>query len=200
MRCVFIHSKHCPKCEIFRFGSLITPKGIITDNIPERSPYEIIKQVCELVTIPLTEVDVSDEYELSNTPKLVKGVLRRGVIATNINKFWLGEVLSRGSIELPGFLILSNITKNRYVSVEIVTEAKSSEAIVISKWSAAKQCLRAMARTAIEERLIVTGMNPTPDLVEYLLQRLFPVDEEGEPNVWKWVRGFLHLRHVRVKR
>lgn len=163
-------------------------------------PYKVLREICDAAKIPLVDVHVNDEYEIPTIPKLVRGVLRRAYLPANTYKYWIGEVLQRPSIELPGLLIVSNIAKNRYVSIEIVTEARSEESIVITKYSAVKQCLRAIARTAIEEKLVLTGMEPQPHLVEYILSKLFPVDEEGEPNPLKWVRGFIELRRMRIRR
>ena len=200
MICVFITSTYCPKCQTFVYGKIILPDGnIVSDEKPEYIPYKTLKDVCELSKIPLIDIHVHDIYELSIVPRLIRGVLRRGIISANINKYWIGETLQRPSIELPGLLILSNLTKTRYVSIEIVTEARTRDAITITKYSAVRQCLRNVARTFIEERLVVAGIQPTPERVEYLLSRLFPIDEQGEPNVVRWVRGFIHTKHLRIR-
>jgi len=200
MLCVYITSKYCPKCHTFEFGKVIFPDGrIFSDEKPWFVPYKVVKSVCELARIPLVDLHVHDDYEIHAPPKLIRGVLRHGVVAANINKYWVGEVLNRPSIELPGFLILSNLTKTRYIGIEIITEARSEEALLVTKYSATRQCLRAIARTAIEEKIVLSGKRPTPEMVEYLLHKLFPVDEEGEPNVSKWVRGFIQLRHMKIR-
>ena len=207
MKAIYIHSRFCPKCTIFKYGRLIrqTEHGIedIHGDYPEISGLSIIKTVCESVGIPYAEIDVMQEYELPRSYILTnKGLIERSVVI-NPNRVWISSILNRKTIELPGFLVKSKITKSRYINPEIVTEAprEAPDAILITTWSAARQVLRAMARTAIEEKLIVHAGKINYNIVEYLLNKLFPIDENGNtiPDTWKWIEGFIKLRNMRIR-
>ena len=202
MICVFVHSRYCPKCHIFKFGRITAPDGREISQVePGVSAYEIVKTVCRAIKVPLIDLEVADNYDLPPKLVLVRDRLIQLGFPENVHKYWLSNVLGKRTIELPGFLVMSSLTRHRYVSVEIVTEPSmdAPEAIVINDYGAARQCLRAMARTAIEEWMIIRFGRVNHELREYMLERLFPVNEEGKVDIWKWIEGFVKLRHIRVR-
>jgi len=208
MKVIFILSKSCPKCELFKYGRLIRydngRRVEIYDKKQIAPGLSIIKDVCDAVGIPYTELEVGVEYELPSAVILTKGGLREVNMTINPYRIWLADVLNRTTIELPGMLIKSKLTKDRYVNLEIVTEPPRDipDAMIISQWVAVRQCLRNIARTAVEEKLMVYKGLVDHGEREYLINRLWGrvIREDGNemPDIWGWIEGFVKLRKLRV--
>ena len=201
MYVVFVHSRYCPKCELAKYGE--------TRGFGEveygKSAIKIVREVCACIGVPFTEVDVGREYECVGIP-----VLRRGGVTTNyfvINHlaYWVSETIGKTKIELPGFMVRSSVNgvEDRFIELEMVTETPRGfpETMLYHDYTAARQCLRAMARTAIDEKLAVHFGRVDFDLRERILEKLFPVNEEGavEPNMWRWIEAFIKLRNMKVR-
>jgi len=199
---IYVHSIYCPKCEIFKYGILDMGERRIESEL--YSGYRIVKDVCEIVGIPMVDLDVGTNYDLE-APIVVntrKGRIEERRVAWSIQRYWLSQVLGVSTIELPGICIVSSApnVKNRYVSVEIVTEARKIENAVISHYVAARQVLRAMARTAIEEALAPRFKEVPVELVESIMNRVFPRENgRDEPDLKKWVSGFIKVKKLVIR-
>jgi len=204
--CIFVYSQYCPNCELFKYGyierefhgKLIRFHGL---GKGVKSAYEIVKDVCTAVGIPFVDMDISqvlgwgeDEAYTLYIPEVSERGFRRRFLSRTTYRYWIFEWFQKDVIELPSFLIKSSIARDRHVNVEI---ALSDPAIPLD-WSASRQVLRELARTAIEEQLILMGLN-SYELRELLLQRLFPVNETGETDVLAWIRGFIQLKHLKMR-
>jgi hypothetical protein len=204
---ILIYSPYCPKCEVFRYGSLEVYRGtemFEVEGLGEgvESAFEIVRAVCTPVGIPITEIDISqiygweeDEFHTLYIPEISEKGFRRRFIPRTTHREWIPQWIGRSSIELPGFIIKSPIARDRYINIEIVLEKPS----ILMDWQAARQVLRTMARVAIEEKLILMKMN-TYENRELLFNRLFPVNETGKVDVERWIRGFILLKHLKRRR
>jgi len=207
--CLFIHSRYCPNCELFKEGVLereykghlirihTLSKGII-------SAYNVVKNICSAVGIPCTSIDLAqdlgisdDEYQTKFIPILSKnGVLSSRFITISPYRYFVHEWLKeKEAVELPCFLIKSTIARDRYVNVEM----RLDDPYVPLDWVATRQTLRTIARVAIEEKLIVSGLEPRHEIIEHILSRLFPVNEVGDVDEMRWIRSFIALKHMRVR-
>jgi len=205
---ILIYSLYCSNCELFKHGSIEVERGdeLLTYYGLERgveSAYEIVREVCTTVGIPIVEAEISrimgwtdDEAYTLYVPEVSKsrGFRRKFLPRTTIRE-WVVDWIQKHSIELPGFLIKSRIAKDRYINLEVAL----SSPVVSIEWVAARQVLREIARTAIEERLKLAGMY-SYELQELLLNRIFPVNETGKPDTLKWIRAFITLQHLKLKR
>lgn len=197
---LYVHSIYCPKCEIFKYGILYRNKTKIGDEI--YTGYRIVKDVCDVVGIPIVDVDVGNNYETDGILVLKGDRIGEVRLGWNIQRYWLRSLIDLPSIELPGFCIISknNKVKNRYISVEIVTEARKLENVVISHYVAARQILRAMLRVQIEEVLAAKGKNISMETVEKILNHVAPKERgRDEPDVWRWAEAFIKVRRMVVK-
>jgi len=204
---ILIHSIYCPNCELFKYGSVEVVRRnelMRFDGLGEgvESAYEIVREVCTAVGIPIIDVDISqilgfseDEPQTLAIPEVSEYGFRRKYIPRSVVREWVVEWTKKSMIELPAFLIKSSIARDRYVNIEIAL----SNPVVALDWQAARQVLREIARAAIEEKLILLNMN-SYEMREILLMRLFPINETGKPDVIKWIRGFVSLRHLHFKK
>jgi len=207
--CIFIYSRYCPNCELFKEGILEREirgtiiriyslgKGII-------SAYSIVKNICSAVDIPCVSVDISQDAGISQDEFITKFIptLKNGSLTSkfyypsNIRHFvreWLKE---KEVVELPCFIVKSSIVRDRYINVEM----RLDDPYIPLDWVASRQVLRTVARVYIEEILVASGVEPTHDVVNNILYRLFPVNEVGEIDEMRWIRSFLVLKHMRVVR
>ncbi|RLI73082.1 hypothetical protein DRO97_08125 [Archaeoglobales archaeon] len=204
---ILVHSTYCPNCELFkngiieieRGGEMLEFKGL---GRGVESAYEIVREVCTAVGIPIIDIDISqilgydeDEPQTLYIPEIGEKGFRRKYVPRSVIREWVSEWAKKASIELPAFMIKSNIAKDRYINLEV----SLSDPVVAMDWQAARQVLREIARVAIEEKLILMKMN-SYEMRELLLMRLFPVNETGKPDVIKWIRGFVSLRHLHLKK
>lgn len=205
---IFVHSSYCPNCELFKYGELEVHRGGKTLRFKGQgegveSAYTIVKEVCTPVGIPVVAVDMAqilgwsdDELSFSTLgiPEINKsGIFKTKYLSASPKRHWITEVINKDVIELPSFVIKSNIARDRHVNIEIAL----SDPVVAMDWSAARQVLREVARAAIEEKLRLAGRYSV-ELQELLLMRLFPVNETGKPDIIRWIRGFVNLRHLRA--
>jgi len=201
---LFIHSFYCPNCELFKYGSVIRYIGdemFVFEGQGEgvESAYEIIREVCTPVGIPIIDADISqilgwgeDEYNSLSIPEVSRHGFRRKFLSSSALRDAISRWVDKSVIELPSFLIKSHIARDRYVNLE----QRLDDPLISLDWQAARQVLREIARTAIEERLRLFNMY-SYEMQETLLARLFPINETGKPNVIRWIQGFNLLNHIR---
>ena len=201
---IFIHSFYCPNCELFKYGSVIRYGGdemFVFEGQGEgvESAYEIIREVCTPVGIPIIDADISqilgwgeDEYNSLSIPEVSRHGFRRKFLSSSALRDAISRWVDKSVIELPSFLIKSHIARDRYVNLE----QRLDDPLISLDWQAARQVLREIARTAIEERLRLFNMY-SYEMQETLLARLFPINETGKPNVIRWIQGFNLLNHIR---
>jgi len=163
------------------------------------SAYEIIREVCTPVGIPIIDADISqilgwddDEYNSLSIPEVSRHGFRRKFLSSSVLRDAISIWVDKSVIELPSFLIKSHIARDRYVNIE----QRLDDPLISLDWQAARQVLREIARSAIEERLRLFNMY-SYEMQETLLARLFPINETGKPNVIKWIQGFNLLNHVK---
>jgi len=204
---IFIHSPYCPNCELFKYGSVELYRGgdVVRFDGQGRgveSAYQIVKEVCTAVDIPVIDVDISqnlgwseDEHVTMFIPEISEHGFRRKYLSRSITREQVSKWIDKSSIELPSFLIKSHIARDRYINIEI----SLSNPVIAMDWQAARQVLREVARAAIEERLKLLNRYSF-EMQELLLARLFPINETGKPDVLRWIRGFVLLNHLRFRR
>lgn len=205
---ILIYSLYCPNCEFFKNGAVeqYRDNGTIGFQGLDRgvdSAYSVIREVCEAVGIPIIEVEISrimglhgDEAQTLYIPELEVGRgFRRSFIPRSVIREWIVEWIGKANIELPAFLIKSRIAKDRYINLEVTL----SDPLLSIEWVAAHQVLRELARATIEEHLRLAGVY-SYEYQELLLNRLFPVDEVGKPDTLRWIRSFVSLRHLKIRR
>lgn len=165
---------------------------------PHKGGIWTVRKVCDVMKVPRTELEVGIDQDIPSSVRISRS---KGFSETqfqmNPNRVWLSKLINRSTIELPGFLIKSDLAGDRYINLEILTEApkETPELFLISQWGAARQCLRNMARTAVEERLITAYGQIDYKMAEGIANKMFPMDEEGykEPDTSKWMSGFIRL-------
>ena len=201
---IFIHSFYCPNCELFKYGSVIRYRGddvLVFEGQGEgvESAYEIVRDVCTPVGIPIIDADISqilgwgdDEYNSLSIPEVSRHGFRRKFLSGSVLRDAVSRWVDKSVIELPSFLIKSHIARDRYVNLE----QRLDDPLISLDWQAARQVLREIARTAIEEQLRLFNMY-SYEMQETLLARLFPINETGKPNVIRWIQGFNLLNHIR---
>jgi len=201
---IFIHSFYCPNCELFKYGSVIRYRGdemFVFEGQGEgvESAYEIIREVCTPVGIPIIDADISqilgwgeDEYNSLSIPEVSRHGFRRKFLSSSVLRDAISRWVDKSVIELPSFLIKSHIARDRYVNLE----QRLDDPLISLDWQAARQVLREIARTAIEEKLRLFNMY-SYEMQETLLTRLFPINETGKPNVIRWIQGFNLLNHIK---
>jgi len=214
---ILVYSPYCPFCELFRHGSaLFKENGELIEVRGQgggtESAWSIVRSICSAVKpkIPTFEIDIStiSGWEKEEIAKMFIPVfseegfrrlrIPRQVVREELRK-WV-EVDEKKPLPLPGFLVKSTVpVKDRFFNLEV---ARTNPFIALD-WSAARQCLRELARARIWERFIVLfglrGKENTYENRELVLHRLFPINEVGKPSFESWIGCFNLVNHLKAE-
>ena len=204
---ILIYSLYCANCELLREGEVRLERAgheliIKGQGAGIESGFATVRDVCSAVGIPVIAVDIGrimgyedDEAYTLHITALTKNGLRHRFVPQSIYYDWVIEWSNKDVIELPSFIVKSPIAKNRYITLE----PRLDDPFIPLEWVAARQMLRVIARVAIEEKLMIANTYSF-ELVENILNRLFPVRETGKVDPIRWIRSFLMLQKLKIRR
>lgn len=202
MMVIYVQRLECPKCRLFREGSDVRWNGERVERADPKYPHGGLKKItalCYALKIPYVEIDMDYDKDKSIVPVLEGDDFSYRKVMRNVYAWWAVRFMQKEekNVDFPSFIIKSRLGENRLVNIEPI---KEGEYFLITQGSAARQVLRNMAYTAIEERLKVThGSYDRPTVWKLFDDLEFP-DELGKDDVdvREWARAFVRAYNMRV--